>query len=179
MHLAVQEIVHAIQQCLESGTVISSAKVVQENLAAESMGKTRPWLIHQVLRQNFDLTYRKITKLSPSQNSDRNRILRQRFAMCFLEVIKKKKRIILIDESALTYVNFQRRIWAPKHSSHGVRIRSVNPRVSLIMAIDNHGKVYSCMTSVNTDTTVMTLYIKELVKILDKESSSWRQNSCF
>ena len=89
-----------------------------------------------------------------------------------------KKRIIIIDESAITYVNFRRKIWAPKHSSHGVSIRSVNPRISLIMAIDNHGKVYASMTNVNTDTTVMTLYIKELVKKLDKENSSWRSSTC-
>ena len=68
-----------------------------------------------------------------------NRILRQRWAMTFMETVKEKRRVINIDESALTFLDFTRRLWAPKGSSHGIVNKAVSPRVSLIMAIDNHG----------------------------------------
>ena len=67
----------------------------------------------------------------------------------FLEVLKKKRRIINLDESALTYMDFTRKVWAPKDHSHGIRVRSVNPRVSLIMAIDNLGTIYATLTQVS------------------------------
>jgi hypothetical protein len=94
-------------------------------------------------------------------------------------MVKKKKRWINIDESALVYTDFRRRVWAPKGSSHGIRVKSVNPRVSLIMAIDNFGKIYATLTNVNTDSTVMSLYIRELVKVLSKEDPHFRQSTIF
>ena len=43
------------------------------------------------------------------------------------------------------------------------------------MAMDNLGTVYASITSVNTDSRMMTLYIKELVKLLDREDQHWRK----
>ena len=42
--------------------------------------------------------------------------------------------------------NFLRKIWHKKGGSHGIKVKAVNPRVSLIMAIDNHGEVYASLT---------------------------------
>ena len=170
-------IIYAVQECMDAGSIITSTKMVQELLPAGSKGKTRPQLVREVLRDHFGQTYRKVTHLAPKQNSDRNIILRQRWAMAFLEVVKQKSRIINVDESALTYLDFRRRIWAEKGSSHGMRLPQVSPRLSLIMAIDNHGKVYASLTQVNTDATIMGLYIRELVKKLDKEDVNWRRHT--
>ena len=45
------------------------------------------------------------------------------------------------------------------------------------MAIDNHGTIYASVTQVNTDSTMMALYVRELVKILDKEDLNWRRST--
>ena len=95
--------------------------------------------------------------------------------MAYLEIVKKGARIINVDESALTYMDFTRKLWAKKKDPHSIRVRTVNPRVSLIMAIDNHGKVYASLTNVNTDATIMSIYMKELVKTLDAEDVNWRR----
>ena len=97
--------------------------------------------------------------------------------MTFLEVVKTKRRVINFDESALSFINFTRKLWAPRKGSHGIRVKTVNPRVSLIMAIDNHGAVYASLTNVNTDARILGLYIRELVKILDKENKDWRRST--
>jgi len=68
-------------------------------------------------------------------------------------------------------------IWAPKHGSKGTVIKQVSPRISMIMALDNFGKVYACLTHVNTDSTIMGIYIKELVKELDNEDRDWRRST--
>jgi hypothetical protein len=47
----------------------------------------------------------------------------------------------------------------------------------MIMALDNHGVVYACLTQVNTDSTIMGMYIKELVRQLDSEEKDWRRTT--
>ena len=42
------------------------------------------------------------------------------------------------------------------------------------MALDNSGRIYSCLTQQNTDSKILGLYIKELVKLLDNEDVNWR-----
>ena len=50
-------------------------------------------------------------------------------------------------------------------------------RISLIAAIDNFGEVYACFTQVNTDSKIMGLYFRELVKLLDSENKNWRDDT--
>ena len=68
-------------------------------------------------------------------------------------------------------------MWAKKGASTGSIIKSVSPRISLIMALDNNGIVYACLTQVNTDSTMMSMYIKRLVGLLDSEDKHWRYNT--
>ena len=56
-------------------------------------------------------------------------------------------------------------------------MKQVAPRISLIVAIDNFGEVYACITQVNTDSKIMGLYLKELVKHLDNEDKDWRRDT--
>ena len=68
-------------------------------------------------------------------------------------------------------------IWATKGSTHSKAMKQVAPRISMIMAIDNFGVVYSCLTQVNTDSDVMSLYLKELVRLLTAESKNFRTST--
>ena len=94
--------------------------------------------------------------------------------MEFLEIIKMKRRIINIDESNFDLNDYRRQVWAEVGNCQSIRVKKIQPKVSLIMAIDNHGAVYSSMTTVNTDTRMMCLYIRELTKILEKEDKKFR-----
>ena len=84
------------------------------------------------------MSYRKATKVPRQGNTERCLVLRQQYALVILPLLEQSRRIINVDESALTYLDFRRRIWAPKGSSHGIKVPPVAPRLSLIMAIDNH-----------------------------------------
>ena len=68
-------------------------------------------------------------------------------------------------------------IWADKKSPHSIPVKQLQPRISMIIAIDNFGEVYACLTQVNTDSKIMTLYMRELVKILDIEDRNWRSDT--
>ena len=124
------------------------------------------------------MSYRRLLKLAPQQNSIVNKCLRAAWAKQYLYLIKNgRTRIINIDESTFGQYDFHRMMWAPKHGSRGAVIKSVTPRISLIMALDNNGYVYACLTQVITDSTIMAMYLKTLVRILDAENKHWRKHT--
>ena len=143
-----QQISKVIKQYIESGKTISRAQDILDLLPPPSNNELpiRIEHIHQVLKEDHDMSYRKILILSPNQNSDQNLILRQQWAIVYLGILKNKKRIINIDESWVSLTDFRRFIWAPKHTPHSLPKKTVQPRISMIMALDNFGEVYSCFT---------------------------------
>ena len=68
-------------------------------------------------------------------------------------------------------------MWAPKQGSRGSVVKQVSPRISMIMALDNNGIVYACLTQENTNSKIMGLYIKELVRLLEQEDRSFRRRT--
>ena len=51
------------------------------------------------------------------------------------------------------------------------------PRISLIAGVDTLGNMYAAFTQVNTDSKIMCLFVRELVKVLDKEDADWRKTT--
>ena len=46
-------------------------------------------------------------------------------------------------------------------------------RVAVIAAIDNNCEVYVSLFQANSDSETMSLFLKELVQILDQENELW------
>ena len=46
--------------------------------------------------------------------------------------------------------------------------KQVQPRISMLLGLDTLGNIYASFTQVNTDSKVKSLYLRELVKLLDK-----------
>ena len=89
------------------------------------------------------------------------------------------QRIINIDESWLNETNYTRMMWCPPSSPATMTSKSVAPRIALIAALDNNGKVYFSLTQTNTDSDVMMLFMQYLIKQLDSESANWRASTTF
>ena len=49
----------------------------------------------------------------------------------------------------------------------------------MIVALTSDGEVYSALTQVNTDSSMMMLFISSLAKQLTKEQKDWRSNTVF
>ena len=43
----------------------------------------------------------------------------------------------------------------------------MQPRISVIAAVDTEGDMYACLTQVNTDTPIMKAYLTQLAAVLD------------
>ena len=76
-----------------------------------------------------------------------------------LPLLAEGKRILNVDESWLNEDNFIRRIWCPGQAPATVSAKAVNPRVSLIAALDTDGRVFYSLTQANTDQKVMLVFL--------------------
>ena len=55
----------------------------------------------------------------------------------------------------------------------------MTPRLSLIAALDNDGRVYFTLTHANTDSDVMLVFMRHLVMQLDREDPDWKKKTVF
>ena len=85
--------------------------------------------------------------------------------------------VINIDESWLNGTRFVRRVWAPSNAPATITDKQVSPRISLILAIDSEGHIWYSLTQVNTDSDVMTMFLRKLMSQLDLERPGWVDSS--
>ena len=79
-----------------------------------------------------------------------------------LPLLESQQRIINIDETWLDETRWCRRHWAHKDSPSTIVKKAVNPRLSVIAALDTDGNVWCCLNHSNTDSDVMTAFIQYL-----------------
>ena len=68
-------------------------------------------------------------------------------------------------------------MWVPKDSPSTLTDKTVNPRLSVIAALDTDGNVWCSLTQANTDSDVMTAFLQYLVRELDRESPGWQHDT--
>ena len=105
--------------------------------------------------------------------------MRQRCAKKLLELLEQGFRVINIDESWINEVDFQRRKWHERIEQNSLPKKTVYPRLSLLAAIDNLGSHYMAITTVNTTSEVVCLFVKQLVHVLELEDPNFREKTVF
>ena len=94
-----------------------------------------------------------------------------------MPLLEAGRRIINVDQSWLNGTRFIRRIWVPSDSAGTFSDKQVAPRISLISALDTDGNIWFSLTQVNTDSDVMTTFLRYLTRQLDLETPGWQENS--
>ena len=122
------------------------------------------------------LKYKKIKHISWQGNSDKSLVLRQRWAMQFLELDHKAMNVINIDETWVNMTDFRRFHWKPK-SNYSVKAKAMAPRVSMITGVDKLANIYLCLTQSNSNKSMMSLFMEHLVNKLDKQNPYWRNST--
>ena len=67
--------------------------------------------------------------------------------------------------------------WRVKGTTNSVPILGLSPRLSMILAIDNTGRQYFSLTQSNSNSIMMRIYVRELVKTLDSDRPEWRRDT--
>ena len=68
------------------------------------------------------------------------------YALTMLPLLQTSARIINIDETWVSTTQFTRQHWCPTSKPSTVAFKEVTPRISLICALDNNGRVYYSQT---------------------------------
>jgi len=123
------------------------------------------------------MRYRKI-KLVPFQgNSDRCLILRQLYARSMLGLLGSGKRILNVDETWLNRNDYRRMKWRPRGETNSLGERSIAPRISVLVAMDQFGEVYMALSQANTDHETFLLFVSKLSAKLSQEDKNWKQQT--
>ena len=76
-----------------------------------------------------------------------------------LDLLEQGFRIINVDESWINELAFARRKWHNSSESNSLPRKNVSPRLSLLAAIDTDGRVFMALTTSNTTSEVICLFV--------------------
>ena len=96
-----------------------------------------------------------------------------------LSVYQSGKRVINVDESWIPHADFRQRRWARRDSRNTAPDKTLSRKINIITAMSSDGEVWMALTTCNTDTNVLMLFMSHLAKALTKESVDWRNNTVF
>ena len=62
-------------------------------------------------------------------------------------------------------------------TTNSVAQLQVVPRISMIMGIDTKGEIYLSLLQSNSNSKVIEIFLRQLVKQLDRERPGWREDT--
>ena len=98
------------------------------------------------------MSYRKVQPVPLHANSEKNLVLRQRWALELLALLRAGKTILNIDETWLGMSDFRRMKWREKGTTNSVPLFQIVPRISMILGIDTFGRAYLSLVQANSNT---------------------------
>jgi hypothetical protein len=125
----------------------------------------------------LDLAYKKVKHISINSNSEKSLVLRQRWALAYIELDHKAKNVINIDETWLNMSDFRRMHWRPRRTNYSLKVKQLAPRISMITGVDKLGNIYLSLTQSNSNKSMMGLFMEHLVVKLDKQNQHWRKST--
>ena len=159
----------------QADVFIDSVASLKDKLEVSHSLVAKSSLISKVLRHDLKMSYRKVKPISWFENSAKSKILRQQFALAFLDIDLEQKVVVSIDESWCGMSDFRRRKWRQHRHTNSVAQLAVAPRISMIAALDTKGEVWLSLLQANTNSDIMVLFFSHLILSLDKERPGWRR----
>ena len=102
------------------GRIVDSAKAVADSINADGRKPVSENTVRSVMRDDLDMRYRKIKTVSLHSNSEKNLVLRQRWALEFLTQARRKKVFLNIDETWIGMSDFRRMKWQVPGTTNSV-----------------------------------------------------------
>lgn len=153
-----------------AGTIVQKAKTEFDILVKKHQ-------VLEVLKKDCGMTYRRIKPISLHANSPKNLVLRQQFALVLLNALKTVRHIINVDETWLGMSDFRRMRWERKGATNSFPQLQVRPRITMVLGLSTTGSVYLSLLQSNSNSKIMEIFFRDLVRKLDKERKDWRSDS--
>ena len=97
--------------------------------------------------------------------------------MSSLDYNWRNKNVINLDETWLSMTDFRRMHWRPMDREWSVRAKALKPRVSMITAVDKYGNIWLALSMVNSDESMMGVFMEHFCRKLDKQNQHWRNST--
>jgi hypothetical protein len=94
-----------------------------------------------------------------------------------IKLLRAGMHVINVDETELTNSDFRRMKWRLPGTTNSLLHRQIKPRISVIAGVSNYGEIYISLLQVNTNTSVIRLYLTALAMRLDQERSQWQKDA--
>ena len=94
-----------------------------------------------------------------------------------MDILRKRKRVINIDETWINETSFIRKVWGSKGGEGNTTLNAVSPRLSMIAALDTEGNIWFTLTQANTDSNIIALFLHQLANALDSEIPGWQEDT--
>ena len=133
--------------------------------------------VRQVFKKSMGLSFRRVRKVPVQANLDRCLVLRQQYGLAMLSLLGSGKRVINVDETWLAESNYIRKAWCRPGTPGTVATSSIQPRLSMVTALDTEGRVYFALSHANTDQDTYMLFLRHLIAQLDLETPGWQEDS--
>jgi len=98
------------------------------------------------MHNQLGMKYKRVKPISHSANDEKNLVLRQQFAMKFLNIDLSQKVVLSIDESWVGQTDFRRMKWTFPGCTNSVAQKQMAPRLSLIAALDTNGSLFFALS---------------------------------
>ena len=92
---------------ISKGTFIDSVEMVHKYLIAEHDVHCKISELRKLMKNEMSLSYRKVSVVPIQANMERNRVIRQQFAMIMIDLLLRKKRVVAVDETFLGMSDFR------------------------------------------------------------------------
>ena len=89
----------------------------------------------------------------------------------------RTKTVINVDETWLGMTNFRRRSWSVPGKSNSMPAKNLQPRISMIVALDSEGGLKFSLLQANSNSSVMELFYSHLIKQLTEKKPNWREST--
>ena len=102
---------YTVEELNISNTIIDSISGIKIKVNELTQSPVSEQLVRSVMKEELGMRYRKIKTVSLHSNSEKNLVLRQRWAIEFLNLARKKKIFLNVDETWLGMSDFRRMKW--------------------------------------------------------------------
>ena len=87
--------------------------------------------------------------------------------------------MINLDESWLPVSDFNRRRWRRRGMKNTMADKALSQKINIIAAMSSEGDVWYSLTTCNTDSDVLMMFMSHLARVLTKERPGWRDECVF
>jgi len=180
---AKQQIVEQAMQLIETkkaGRIpIWNAVQLQKELLAAHGVKPSTTLLCSLLKNEANMSYKKVRRLSVQTNTERCLVLRSLYAARMLYYLQEDYRVINVDESWLSTADCRHYKWGARGKPNTLSMPLLTSKVNMVAAMDTLGNSYLSMTQSNIDTEVFLSFMIKFVALLDEEGPNWRSKTIF